>query len=262
MVKNKTNGKLCNKFFYLMSDEFREILVDQLVLTTDLDFDTAESCVKDFFDCFMELKKRYKDFDEQKLCASQKIDLVWQFAVLHTKLYKEFCWQFFGRFAHYTPKPFVDEFQLRLANTRYYDTLEAYRLIFGEPNKKIWPPLSNEEQSNIVKHSKWVRRLSRNCVEEFWGDDDDDSSENAKKQVKVATCLHVQLLSGNLLSLEVDFLAPLEDVAEKIYELENIEISAQRFYYKGKKLELAFSLSEHDVPDNATLELFPRKRRC
>lgn len=250
--------------FYLMSDEFREILVDQLVLTTDLDFDTAESCVKDFFDCFMQLKKRCKDFDEKKLCASQKIDLVWQFAVLNTKQYEDYCMKFLGRFAHYTPKPFLDEFQLRLANARYYDTLEAYRLVFGEPNENIWPPLSEEQRRSIVKHSKWVRRLPRYGVEE--SSDDEEScvkiEEVAKKKVKTGTCVNVKMFSGKLLPLYVDFSVPLRTVAEEIYELEKIEISAQRFLYNGRQLDTTFSLFDYGVQANSTIELLLRLRGC
>ena len=261
-----------------MSEVFRDLLVDQLVASTSFDFDTAELCVAEFFDRFMTLKSACQDVDNKRVCPSKKIDLVWQHAVLNTKLYAEFCDDLAGKFYHYTPQPMVDEFQMRLITTKYYDTLAAYTLRFGKPSEKIWPPLSDEQTTSIINHSAWVRRIAGyndrdepvldDAETDNDDDDDDDNGDlemNAKQLIKKkrsGMCVFVKFFTNRCLQLVIEADDKLHELAVQLFEQQKIPIDSQYFVHDGKVLDSQRTPFDYNIQMNATLEMRLRLRGC
>jgi len=255
-----------------MSEEFRDLIVDQLVALTSFDFDTAELCVAEFFDRFMVLKKTCKDYDGKKVCPSKKIDLVWQHTILNTKLYAEFCNDFAEKLFHYNPQPMIDEFQMRLLTTKYHDTLMAYNLMFGKPNEKIWPLLSKDQTTLIFNHSAWVRRIpGYGVMKEDSGNDDDDDDEvtieevieeQSVKKKRSGMCLFVNFFGHRCRQLVAESDDKIVVLAEQLFESEKIEIEKQQFVYNGKILDSERTFCDYNIQKNSTLEMRLRLRGC
>lgn len=254
-----------------MSEEFRDLLVEQLVTMTSFDFDTAELCVTEFFDRFMEIKKACHDADNKRVFPSQKIDMVWRYALMNTNLYSEFCNDFCGKFFHYKPQPLVDEFQLRAIVVKYSDTLKAYSLMFGKPNEKIWPPLTNEQTTFIIDHSAWVRRIPgyNKSNEEKDSDVEDDEvsvteeeEEQLTKKKRSGMCIYVKFFSNRCLELVAESSDVINELAVQLFEMEKIPIESQYFVFEERVLQPNRTFADYNIQKNSVLEMRLRLRGC
>lgn len=74
------------------------------------------------------------DSDTGILTPSRPVDLAWHELILFTRVYMNFCDEFFGRYIHHTPaRP--DESNLR----QYERTLQQYQERFGPADIRFWP---------------------------------------------------------------------------------------------------------------------------
>ena len=116
----------------------------------------AMMMVNEFLDRFMIIKRMAKDHDAELVSPSGLIDQVWHASLLFTKKYAAFCEQTIGFFVHHDPNGAMDSDNER-RYVRYTDTLEAYKIMFGEEAPVlIWEPMMFKE--NHV-YSEWIYEL-------------------------------------------------------------------------------------------------------
>ncbi len=70
--------------------------------------------------------------------------------------------------------------------------------------------------------------------------------------------ISIKLLTGKKVSLEVEFSTTVEDVKEKIQDVEGIPPSEQRLLFQGRDLENGRSLADYDIGPESTLFLVLR----
>ena len=74
-----------------------------------------------------------KHYDLGQLTPSRRVDLIWHELILFTKMYREVCHEFLGKFVDHHPGGSVEK-----NRRQYQETLRCYRLKFGTPLATYW----------------------------------------------------------------------------------------------------------------------------
>ena len=74
--------------------------------------------------------------------------------------------------------------------------------------------------------------------------------------------IFVQLLTGKVITLQVDSNDTIEAVKSKVQSKEGISVEQQQVLFAGKQLEDGRTLKDYNVREQSTLRLFTRGRKC
>jgi hypothetical protein len=241
-----------------MSDPFdRTKLAADISARAGISSKLALEVVNEFFDYFICLKKRAKDWDAELLSPSPLIDLVWHRAILHTKKYKALC----GRtFIHHNPDGAQPQgAAARL--TRYKNTLRAFDATFGRvPNPAIWPPLTADETALLATGAGLPAVAPLD-----YGKRKRDGTWPVltKKTAKGNTFfITVSCFTGGSLLVDCLPTTVISHVLQLVSAHFELDAGKQRVLFDGNDMDRDKALGYYNIIDGDTIDVVPSQTGC
>jgi hypothetical protein len=182
---------------------------------------------------------------ESSLELPRKIQLAWQFAVLNTKLYREFCQDVFGEFIEHST---VQSLQI---NT----TRAIYQELFKElPLDSIWKADDPTKQKQETEVESEDEDEDEDDFRLFRDDEEEDLDEFT---------IHVKTLTGKTITLHhIRADTSILDLKHMFELAEGTPLGNIRFIYAGRQLEDDKTCSWYNLKNESMINLFLRLAGC
>lgn len=209
----------------------------KLALEQDISEELALKVVNEFFDVFLVLKKKTRDFNAEQLSPSPLIDAVWHMALLNTKAYASACG---SKFVHHDPDGGEDPEE---QSKRYANTLRVYAMLFKkQPDPKIWPDAQQNQKQETEKRKR------------------NDNDVGPVKFARGSDRVVLKTLTGKEIAVPLDDTLTAADLLDVVRLTEGG--ADWRFIFKGKRISGTDNLALLGAVNGSIVHLINNVRGC